>query len=275
MSLSIQKPLLHRTILVACSAKKMIELVAGLEAMGGNALPFPVIETQEIEDKQPLDRAIASLHLYTWLVFTSAYAVSFFMRRLKERGTAPGRQALPKICAIGPATAKAVSNFGYDVALVPEQFVAEGVVEALRKFSGGLHSLKGQRFLLPRAKEGRELLPAALSTLGAVVDVVPCYQTVRAELEESVIQRVRATKPDLVVFTSSSTVRNVIDILGQEDGNRMLLESVVAVIGPVTGSTTESFGKRAEIVPKENTIASLLEAICSYFSGDHSACDSR
>jgi uroporphyrinogen III methyltransferase / synthase len=273
MSFSPMKPLLNRTIVVACSAKKMVELVAGLEEMGGNALPFPVIQAQEIEEKELLDRSLASLHTYAWIIFTSAYSVSFFMKRLNELGT--GTQYMPKICAIGPATAKTVKEFGYEVALVPEQFIAEGIVEALGKLAGGLHALAGQHILLPRAREGRELLPTALIASGAFVDVVPCYQTVRAEFGENAIQRLRTTMPDLIVFTSSSTVRNMIDILGQEDGKRMLLESVVAVLGPVTASTAESFGKRAEIIPKENTIASLLEEIRAYFGRDGSTVDSR
>jgi len=263
------KPLLNRTIVVACSAKKMAELAAGLEAMGGSVFSFPVIEVKEIEDKQPLDRALASLNEYSWIVFTSAYGVSFFLQRMNERGIAVGIQSMPKICAIGPATAKAVSEFGHEVALVPEKFIAEGVVEALGKQSGGLRSLAGCRILLARAKEGRELLPAELQAAGAQVDVVPCYRTVRAELEKGSLEKLSGTRPDLIVFTSSSAVRNMIEILGQEDGKRMLLESTVAVIGPVTGSTVELLGKRAEIVPKENTIASLLEAIRSYYSKRH------
>jgi uroporphyrinogen III methyltransferase/synthase len=97
------------------------------------------------------------------------------------------------------------------------------------------------------------------------VDVVPCYRTVEAAIDESRIRRVRDTRPDLIVFTSSSTVRNMVDILGQEDGKKKLLESVVAVLGPVTGRTLESFGKRADIIPRENTIASLVEEICAYY----------
>jgi len=262
---SSTRPLLNRTIVVACSAKKMVELAAGLKAMGGNVLAFPVIEVREIEDKQPLDLALSSLDEYSWIIFTSAYGVSFFLQRMNERGITAGMQSMPKICAIGPATAKAVNEFGYEVALVPEKFVAEGLVEALGKFSGGLRSLAGCRILLARAQEGRELLPDELRAAGAQVDVVPCYRTARAELEKSALQRLNGIRPELIVFTSSSAVRNMIEILGHEDGKRMLLESAVAVIGPVTGSTVELWGKRAEIVPKQNTIASLLEAIASFY----------
>ncbi len=266
------KPLLNRTAVVACSDKKLAELKAGLEALGARVLPFPVIEAREIQDTRLLDQALSSLDEYSWMIFTSAYGVTFFLRRLLDQGVG-GK--IPKICAIGPATAKAVMEFGYEVALVPEQFVAEGIIQALSEFSGGLASLAGHRILIPRAKEGRDVLPEALRESGALVDVVPCYETVQAELEEGLIETIRASRPDLAVFTSSSAVRNTIDILGAADGTIMLRESVVAALGPITRSTAESFGKSPEIVPKKSTIASLLEEICKYYNRNNSIVDRR
>jgi uroporphyrinogen III methyltransferase / synthase len=262
----LHKPLLNRTILVACSAKKMVELVAGIEAMGGNAVPFPVIETQDIEDKQLLDKALNSLQEYAWIIFTSAYGVSYFMQRTRDLGIRTSAQEMPNICAIGPATARALQEFGFEAALIPDKFVAEGVIDALEKYCGGLQALAGRRILIPRAKEAREVLPEALAAAGALVDVAPCYQTVRAEPDGDVLSRLKERKPDLAIFASSSAIKNFVDILGQEDGKRTLTESAVAVIGPITFRTAESFGKRPEIIPKENTIASLLEAIRLYYS---------
>lgn len=261
------KPLSNLTVLIVCSAKKMSELAAGIEAMGGSALPFPVIEARDIEDKRCLDEAIVSLHKYDWIVFTSAYGVSFFMKRIKELGASAPIHGMPKICAIGPATAAAVRESGSDVALVPRQFVAEGVLEALADYGGGIRALAGKCILIPRAQEAREILPSALAEAGATVDVVPCYQTVRAEPEESTTLRLREKKPDLTIFTSSSCIRSLVDLLGETEGRKLLIQSVVAVIGPITGSTAESFGKRAEIMPEENTIASLLQAISVYYAG--------
>jgi len=222
-----------------------------------------------------LDQALASLQKYSWIIFTSSYGAQFFMQRLKDRGTIRILNAMPKICAIGPATAKAVNDFGHEVALIPEQFVAEGVLAALENFSGGLRSLAGQRFLIPRAEEARDLLPAALAATGAHVDVIPCYRNIRANPDPGLIRELQKAKPDLIVFTSSSAVRNMVDILGPEDGKRMLLESVVAVLGPITGNTAESFGKRAEILPRESTIESLIEEIRRYYSRNHSTADRR
>jgi uroporphyrinogen III methyltransferase / synthase len=260
------KPLLNCTILVACSAKKMVELVAGIEAMGGSTLPLPVIETQGIDDKRVLDKALNSLHEYAWIIFTSAYGVSYFMQRMNELGIMMSAEKMPDICTIGPATARALQEFGYEPTLIPDNFVAEGIIEALEKYCGGLNTLAAKRILIPRAKEAREVLPEALAAAGALVEVAPCYQTVRAEADGNILDRLRKQKPDLAVFTSSSSIRNFVDILGQEDGKRTLLESTVAVIGPITAGTAESYGKRPEIIPEENTIASLLESIRLYYS---------
>ena len=260
------KPLLNLKILVACSAMKMVELVSGLEAMGGTVLPLPLIDVQEIRDKRPLDAALASLKEYAWILFTSTYGVAFFMQRWIETEDRVSIDAMPKICAIGPATARAVKEYGLDVALIPERFVAEGVLEALERYHNGLQNLAGTRILLPRAKEARDVLPEELTKAGARVDVVPCYETVKAEVDEETVRQLRTGQPDLAVFTSSSTVKSLVGLLGQKDGLRILTRSTIAVLGPVTGSTAESFGKSPDIVPQENTIASLIEAIRDHYS---------
>jgi len=100
-----KKSLTGLTILVTCSAKKMTELVAGIAEMGGNAVPFPLIEAQDIEDTHLLDEALESLQEYAWVIFTSAYGVSFFMKRLQEHGISKNIPDMPKICAIATATA--------------------------------------------------------------------------------------------------------------------------------------------------------------------------
>ncbi len=262
---SSSKLLLNRTILVACSAKKMVELAAGLQAMGGSVLPFPAIEPRALEDKHLLDQALASLRGYSWIIFTSEYGVRFFMQRMDECEIRLDTQSPPKICTIGPATTRALKEFGYETHLMPKHFVAEGVLDALGRYHGGIQHVAGQRFLLPRAKEARALLPDTLTAAGAQVDVVPCYQTVQAEIDPDIVKRCLETRPDLMVFTSSSTIQYMVEIFGSEAGERMLLESTIAVIGPITAKTAESFGKRVEIVPKQNTIAALIEAIRQYY----------
>jgi len=261
----MSKPLLNKVVLVACSPKKANSLVAGLKELGGEVLPAPVIEVKEIADKRSFDAALASLREYSWIIFTSSYGAAFFLRRLAQLNISRDLCNLPKICAIGPATAATLRESGLGVELIPDEFVSEGVLKSLAQYYGGLQHLAGRRVLLPRAREARDVLPDALSAAGAQVDVVPCYQTVPAKLEENVERRVQTHSPDLLVFTSSSTVRNLMTALGCELGTKILLEATVAVIGPVTAGTVESLGKRVDIIPRENTVASLVDAIREYY----------
>jgi uroporphyrinogen III methyltransferase/synthase len=256
----------NRTILVACSAKKLGELTDGLQALGGIVVPLPIIEAQAIEDTHLLDQSIGALKEYSWILFTSAYAVRFFMQRLSGRLNATHPTGMPNLCAIGPATAAELEEFGYEAALIPDRFQAEGVLDALGAYHDGIQNLDGMRILLPRAQEAREVLPQALAAAGARVDVVPCYKTVRAPIEGDILRRLRENSPDLIVFTSSSTIRHLFEIVGRQEADRLLSHAAVAVIGPVTGQTAESFGKRPEIVPRENTVKALIAAIRDYYS---------
>jgi uroporphyrinogen III methyltransferase / synthase len=244
----------------------MPDLVAGIQAMGGNAIPLRIIEAQDIDDRQLLDKALTSLPQYAWILFTSTYGVRFFMKRLDELNIAFHPDALPKICAIGPATAKAVKESGLNLDLMPEEYIAEGVVEALSRYHGSLEALEGQRILLPRAMVAREVLPETLRKSGILVDVVPCYRTVPLDPDAAILRQLHENDPDLVLFTSSSGIRSLIDFLGEEVGRDFLTRCTVAVIGPITCATAESFGKQAEILPKKNTIDSLLQAIHEYYS---------
>jgi uroporphyrinogen III methyltransferase / synthase len=263
------KPLQNLAILVACSAKKLSEFVSGLSAMGGTVFPFPVIEAKDIEDKSLLDRSIASIREYDWIVFTSAYGVRFFMQRLNECGGDASRQSLPKCCAIGPATAAELKEFGYEASLVAEHYLAEGILDSLAKYCGGIRNLAGKRILLPRALNARELLPTALAEAGAQIDVVPCYRTVQGQIAADVLLQLHRKDPDLIVFTSSSTINNLFEALGMEEGKRLLRHSAIAVMGPITANTAESYGKIPEIIPNESTVAALMEAIKHYYESEN------
>jgi uroporphyrinogen III methyltransferase / synthase len=270
---SAPKPLQDLTILVACSVKKMAEFVSGLHAMGATVLPFPVIEAKAIDDTKLLDRSLESLSEYDWILFTSAYGVRFFMQRLNERAVDGISRTMPRLCAIGPATAAELKEFGYDASLIAERFLAEGVLDALTKYHGGIQNMAGKRILLPRALKARELLPTALAEAGAQVDVIPCYQTVQGQIDPDVLLRLKNKDPDLIVFTSSSTISYLFETLGLEVGKRLLSHSTVAVLGPVIANTAKSYGKSPEIIPSESTAAALIEAIGRYYeSGNVNRC---
>ena len=262
----LNKPLGNRSIWVACSAKKISTLSDGLSELGATVTPIPVIEIRDIEDKGPLDNALASIGTYTWIIFTSAHGVTFFSKRFHELRISRDVLKESQICAIGPATESTLKELGFEVSLVPVRFVAEGIVEALESYCGVLKGLAGSRILIPRAKTARDVLPDALKEAGAHVNIVSCYETVKAELNGEAIGRLTAEVPDLIVFTSSSTVNNMIEILGYTVGKNMLRKATVAAIGPITADTVASYDKYAEIVPKEATIASLIQSIKKYYS---------
>jgi len=256
-----------KTVFVAASAKLLPELVDGLRALGADALPVAVLEAKEIEDKTALDGTIANLNQYDWIVFTSAWGVSFFANRLYK--SAQNIVGLPKICAIGPATAAAAGKHGFHITLTADEFTAEGVMKSMEQYHGGVNNLHGLNVLIPRAIEAREFLPAALRSAGCRVDAVPCYQTVRPEPDAELFVRLRNEEPDLIVFTSAKAVRNYLktasDIVGEAMARSRLHEAVVAAIGPVTASALESEGKIAEITPAGHDVPNLLAAIADYF----------
>lgn len=260
-------PMARRRVLVACSAQKSESLVQGLASMGAEVVPLQVITIKEIADKSAIEAALANLAAYAWVVFTSSYGVLFFSQFMDEYGLAAGLRKQLRVCALGPATAATARECGYEVSLVPEDFVAEGVLHAFARQHSGLDGLAGMRILLPRAKEARDVLPRELAAAGALVDIVPCYETALGRIDDKALMMIRERTPDLLVFTSSSTVRNFLILLNREDEGRKILSGApVAALGPVTAQTLESFGKKCDIVPAENTIPSLLEAIWHFYS---------
>ena len=261
-----------KTVFVAASAKLLPELAEGLRALGADVLSVAVLEAKEIEDNAALDRAIAGINQYDWIIFTSAWGVSFFAKRLArifhENSTAAATD-LPKICVIGPATAEAAEKQGFSVTLAADKFTAEGVMQSLEQHYGGAKNLRGLSVLIPRALEAREFLPLALGSAGCRVDTIPCYQTVQPEPGAELSAGLRKKTPDLFVFTSAKAIRNFIKTaaasLGETTVRLRLHDAAVAAIGPVTAAALESEGKSAEIIPSESTVPSLLDAIADFF----------
>ncbi|MCL2877850.1 MAG: uroporphyrinogen-III synthase [Acidobacteria bacterium] len=266
-----------KTVFAAASAKLLPELAAGLRALGADVLPVAVLDAEEIEDNTALDRAIANINKYDWIIFTSAWGVSFFAERLTRifhGDSAPvkpanGAACLPKICVIGIATAAAAEKHGFPITLTADEFTAEGVMQSLELYHGGAKNLRGLGVLIPRALEAREFLPAALATAGCRVDTIPCYKTVRPEPDAELSARLRNETPDLIVFTSTKAMRNflktVVTAAGETTARRFLREAIAAVIGPVTAGALEAEGKSAEIIPPESTVHALLAAIAGFF----------
>jgi uroporphyrinogen III methyltransferase / synthase len=256
----------HKRVLIAASVETGTRLAAGLQALGATTIPFQALEIRRFEDKPALDAAVAALAEYAWVIFTSANGVRFFIELLEERGVSPLSMLRAAVCAVGPATAQSLRARGFCVDLVPEEFVAEGVLKALADRPGGLAALAGRRILLPRAREARLVLPRELAAAGARVDVLPCYESLPVTMSPHAIRDIAQSPPDLLIFTSSANLSHFVELFATGQGTRLLQATRVAVLGPVTAQTAQSHGKTPDILPAENTVDSLLGAIREYFS---------
>jgi uroporphyrinogen-III synthase len=251
-------------VLVGRARHQASALSAGLRDLGAEVLEIPFIEIRKPRSYKALDAALRQLSEYDWLILTSVNGVDALWDRLRKLhlGEKPMRHL--KIAAIGPATRQAIEQHGVKVNVVPKEYVAESVVASLRR------KVKGKRVLLARAKVARDVIPRELRRLGARIDVVEAYETV---IPQSSRQRLRAAlaspnrQPDWITFTSSSTVRNFVALLGESRGHtspgskRQLKGVRLASIGPVTSSTLREFGLAVDVEAAEYTIPGLIKAI--------------
>ncbi|MBI3684454.1 MAG: uroporphyrinogen-III C-methyltransferase [Acidobacteria bacterium] len=240
-------PLFDRRIVVTRAREQAPALSEKLRALGADVVEFPVLAFAPPADPAPLDRAIAHLECYHWLIFTSANGVRFFLERL-DQSPHDLRRLRARICAIGPATRRALEAVHLKVDLMPEEYVAESLVAA---FAG--HDIAGKRILAPRAAIARDVVPRELAARGAEVDVVEAYRTVLPQADLSVLAR----KPGWITFTSSSSVRNFLALAGS-----VALEGVnIASIGPVTSATVHHYGLTVHAEAREHTIDGLIAAL--------------
>jgi uroporphyrinogen-III synthase len=246
-------------ILVGRARHQASALSSGLRELGAEVVEIPFIEIRKPRSYQPLDSALKNLRNYDWLILTSVNGVEALWQRLKKLRLTKTHVKHLSIAAIGPATKKAIEKRGVKVNVVPEEYVAESVVDSLR------NQVLGKRVLLARARIARDVIPRELRKLGAKVDVVEAYETV---VPQSSRTRLRAIlkdskrRPDVITFTSSSTVRNFVTLLGKEVGRGRPFDSIrLASIGPVTSSTLRELGLAVDIEASEYTIPGLIEAI--------------
>jgi uroporphyrinogen III methyltransferase/synthase len=254
-------PLFGKAVVITRSENQADSMIHLLQEKGAEPVSFPVIQTVPPADWAPLDHALTCLSEYHGLIFTSVNGVNFFMQRLKETGQDIRELKGVRIYTIGPKTEKAVRDFGMQVDCVPENFVAESLIESLEK-----ENVKGKRFLIPRALVAREILPDQLRDMGAHVDVVPAYQTVSpTRKNEDLARRLKDGVIDVITFTSSSTVTNFLRQTGPE--LRPHLDPVTfACIGPITANTARENGLKVTIIPKEYTVDALVTAIADHYA---------
>ncbi len=256
-------------VLVGRARHQASKLSSGLRDLGAEVVEIPFIEIRKPHSYEPLDGALKNLSEYDWLILTSVNGVEAVWERMRKLRLGKKLLRHLQIAAIGPATRQAIEQHGVKVDIVPKEYVAESVVTSLRR------RVKGKRVLLARARVARDVIPRELRKLGARVDVVEAYETVVPESSQRQLQRALKSpklRPDVITFTSSSTVKNFVELLGKRSGREPALSLPkgrprhtdgvrLASIGPVTSSTLLGLGLRVDIEARKYTIPGLIEAI--------------
>ncbi len=250
-----------KKILITRAREQSGDFAAELQKRRAEVIEFPTIEIVPPLHWGEVDRAIDQLKSYDWVIFTSVNGVNFFWQRLKKKGK-PLRLPLSlKVCAIGPATAKRLKKQGVSVHSIPREFIAESILEGFEK-----KVIKGKKILLARAKKARDILPKGLRKMGAQVDVVGVYRTIRPRGGSKRLKKLLSErKVDVITFTSSSTVTHFAELLRNENLKKLLKGIAIACIGPVTAKTAKERGLKVQIQPKRYTIPGLTRAIAEYF----------
>jgi uroporphyrinogen-III synthase len=271
-------PLQGRRILITRTKEQAGAFSAQLSALGAIPVVFPTICVVAPEDWKPLDQSLKRLcetNWYDWLIFTSANGVRICFERLIELGYRASDIGDVRIAAIGPATATALIKYGINVSILPAKYIAEDVASTLIEDAQKRGEvLDGKRVLLPRAAEARDVLINELQKAGIIVDVVAVYQTVGVNKADKrghqILRQLETQQLDILTFTSSSTVKNFMHWLTENDATfaDRFMSSVkqykrpkIASIGPITSQSAHEIGLDIHIEARVFTTAGLLEAI--------------
>ncbi len=257
----VERTLFKKRILITRARGQSGDFAAKLKKAGAEVIEFPTIEIVPPLHWGEVDRAIDRLASYDWIIFTSANGVDFFWQRMIERVKRLRLPSSLKVCAIGPATADRLKRKKVSVHYIPKEFIAESILEGFEKMA-----IKGKRILLARAKKARDILPKGLKKMGAKVDVVAVYRTIKPKGGSKKLKKVLAEgKIDVIAFTSSSTVNHFAQLLKKEERRKLLKRIAIACIGPVTAGTAKELGLKVKIQPKQYTIPGLTRAIAESY----------
>ncbi len=257
-------------VLIGRARHQAGSLSTELRKLGADVVEIPFIAIRPPRSFKPLDSALKKLLTYDWLILTSVNGVDAMWARLAKLRISKKSLGHLKIAAIGPATRKAIEDRGVKVSVVPKEYVAESVVRSLRK------RVEGKRVLLVRAKVARDVIPRQLRKAGAEVDVFEAYETIVPKASST---RLRAalknprTRPDVITFTSSSTVKNFVALLGASGRSKKrptnLAGVTLASIGPVTSATLRELRLGVDVEARQYTIPGLVAAIIAGTRATH------
>ncbi|HEX8465554.1 MAG TPA: uroporphyrinogen-III C-methyltransferase, partial [Abditibacterium sp.] len=251
------RPLWGQTVVVTRAREQASGLVEGLRKLGAQVVQCPTIRVEPLSETPVFEAEFPLLMRNEWIVFTSSNGVEFFFAKLDELRVDARIFGPAMVAAIGPATALALQKRGIRPDFVPESSISEAVAEGLLE-----RGANGRRVLVVRAREGREVLEEKLREGGALVTSMPLYQTKpdnsKAPHTRELIERGQV---NWVSFTSSSTVKNFVDALGEDFVAQNRDKFKVAAIGPITAETAEKMGLKPDVISTEASVEALAEAL--------------
>ncbi|MBS3969636.1 MAG: uroporphyrinogen-III C-methyltransferase [Clostridia bacterium] len=252
-----KRPLWGQRVLVTRSRDQASIFSKMIQDLGGEPIEFPTIDIIQPDDYTPLDKAIAAIEDFDWIIFTSVNGVQAFYERLLLKKMDFRQLKGVRICAIGPKTREELEKYGLLVDYVPGEYRAEAIIE---KMQG--ENLKGKKILLPRADIARKILPESLKAMGADVHEVTAYKTVKGNGQLNNVKDLLVNKKiNIITFTSSSTVKNFISMFDKNELPELLKGIKLASIGPITTRTAVELGLSIDIEAAEYTLDGLLQAI--------------
>ena len=263
----ISLPLRNKTILVTRAVEQSSKFTSLLQQQGANVVEMPALAITPPSAWTDLDRAIADLASFQWLILTSANGVNYFCDRLSSLGYDLRALGQTKIAVVGRKTAAVLKNRGLNPDFIPPNYVADSMVDSFPE------ALAGQRLLFPRVETGgREVLVKEFSSRGAEVVEVAAYQSKCPEkIDDAAWQALQQGKIDIITFASSKTVKYFCQLLEQQLGlslknNKLLQQVCIASIGPQTSKTCYELIGRVDLEAKEYTLEGLTTAIANYKS---------
>ncbi len=257
-----QRPLFGKRVINTRARSQASELSAKLAELGAETIEMPTIRIEPVKKGGMLDRAMAKIEEYDWVVFTSPKGVEAFFELLLQRRGDVRALGKTRIASIGPGTTAVVKKYRLKVDCTARNAIAEGLVRSLRDHG----PWKGRRVLLPRAEKARDVLPNALSEWGAKVAVVTAYRTVRPRpIDGSAVDCIKNARYDLITFSSSSTFENFVSLFTAREFARIAPTLKAASIGPVTSAALKARGIAPLVEAREHTIPGLIDAIKEYF----------
>ena len=285
------KRLLGKNILVTRPRAQADTFLEMIEEQAGNPILAPAIKIEEPLDKSSLISALKSIDQFDYIVFTSVNGVKYFMQALEELGLDLRALAGIKIITIGSKTAAELRKKGIIADFMPEDYSTAGILKYLENLEAEAElNLNGASFMLPRSDIAPAALEQGLRDFGAVAANIEAYRTERVEISERIVKMIAADEIDLLTFTSSSTVENLLkgikkrlkkieldqfedelekDIeFNSENIFKKLKEIPAACIGPVTAETASRNGLNVQITAAEYTIEGLFNAVLNYYSSE-------